>query len=76
MTSKTRVTTESYLPPLGNARERIMTKTTTWASGDTPLAETVAGDTAGMIGQGNVLGHGKYLSGLKSSVIYKKSLVD
>ena len=71
MTSKTNVITETYLPQSGN-RKRIITKTSSFAQGDSPHGEEVAGHTAGMIGQGNAMAHGRYMADLNNVVVYRK----
>lgn len=71
MTSKTKVVTETYLPRKGD-NSRIRTSTSTYAWGNTPHTEQVAGNTAGMIGQGNAMAHADYMKGIANMDIYKK----
>jgi hypothetical protein len=71
VTSKTTVVTETY-PHSGMGRSGgIVTRTSTLSEGDSSRAEVVAGHTAGMIGQGNAMAHGKYMADL-SNIVYRK----
>ena len=71
MTSKTTVVTETYLPSGIGKSDGIVTRTSTFSEGDSSRAEVVAGHTAGMIGQGNAIAHGKYMADL-TNVVYRK----
>jgi hypothetical protein len=75
MASRTHVLTETYLPNRGNGKS-ILTDTTTWSEGETLLEKEIAGHTAGMVSQGNSIGHSRYMSESHNAVVYRRGLVD
>jgi len=73
MASRTHVVTETYIPR-GSKGKGITTETSTFSEGGTPLEKEIAGHTAGMVGQGNAMAHGRYMSEVGKTSVYRKYL--
>ena len=71
MSSRTNVVTHTYLPDGGNNKS-IVTRTSTVADGDSPLERQTAGYTAGIVGQGNAMAHGRYMAEVGKIIVERK----
>jgi len=71
MPSRTHVVTNTYLPDV-RSEKNITTVTSTFSDGDTPLEKQTAGYTAGMVGQGNAMAHGRYMAEVGKIIVERK----
>lgn len=75
MACRTSIYTETNLPD-GRNGDRIVTQSSTWSDGDSPLESEVAGHTAGMVAQGNAIAHGRYLSNRGRTEFHRNYMAD